>query len=139
MDKPPAAAWPFPTQRPTEKQLGYHLIVDLEDSNLNLLISDEFGKAVVMKAFESAIERSGLTLKRSGIEVFENLSWSGGWILAESHVAVHTWPELGYVSADIYVCNFSQDNTEKAQLLKDWLVHFFNCKDPQVQEVRRSR
>lgn len=136
MDKPPAAAWPFPTQR---KQLGYHLIVDLEESDLNLLIKEEMSTAIITQAFESAIIRSGLTPKRSGIEVFENRSWSGGWILAESHVAVHTWPEMNYVSADIYVCNFSQDNTEKALQLKDWLVHFFNSKRPEVQEVRRSR
>ena len=35
---------------------------------------------------------------------------TGAVILAESHLAVHTWPELKAVTLDLYVCNFSQDN-----------------------------
>ena len=32
---------------------------------------------------------------------------TGVVLLAESHVAIHTWPELGNVTLDIYVCNFN--------------------------------
>ncbi|MGE4052913.1 MAG: S-adenosylmethionine decarboxylase family protein, partial [Piscinibacter sp.] len=31
---------------------------------------------------------------------------TGVVLLAESHLAVHTWPELGAVTLDVYVCNF---------------------------------
>lgn len=40
---------------------------------------------------------------------------TGAVVLAESHVAVHTWPELDAVTLDIYVCNFSQDNRVAAE------------------------
>jgi len=30
---------------------------------------------------------------------------TGVVLLAESHVAVHTWPERGAVTLDVYVCN----------------------------------
>ena len=30
---------------------------------------------------------------------------TGVVLLAESHLAVHTWPELGAVTLDVYVCN----------------------------------
>ena len=40
---------------------------------------------------------------------------------AESHLAIHTWPETGFVSVDVYVCNFSTDNSAKAQQLFDAL------------------
>ena len=46
---------------------------------------------------------------------------TGAVILAESHLAVHTWPEMGAVTIDVYVCNFTTDNTEKAQRLFDEL------------------
>ena len=34
-------------------------------------------------------------------------------ILAESHLAIHTWPEMGSVTVDVYVCNFTTDNTRE--------------------------
>jgi spermidine synthase/S-adenosylmethionine decarboxylase len=40
---------------------------------------------------------------------------TGAVVLAESHLAVHTWPELAGVTVDIYVCNFSQDNRAAAE------------------------
>ena len=38
-------------------------------------------------------------------------------LLAESHVAVHTWPELGAATLDVYVCNLGADNSRRAEAL----------------------
>ena len=38
-------------------------------------------------------------------------------LLAESHLCVHTWPEQGAVTLDVYVCNFGGDHSAKAQTL----------------------
>ena len=38
-------------------------------------------------------------------------------LLAESHLAIHTWPERGFVTVDVYVCNLATDNSEKAKRL----------------------
>ena len=46
-------------------------------------------------------------------------------LLAESHLAVHTWPELNAVTLDVYVCNFRDDNTTRAEALTDSLVKLF--------------
>jgi spermidine synthase/S-adenosylmethionine decarboxylase len=40
---------------------------------------------------------------------------TGAVVLAESHLAVHTWPEMAGATVDIYVCNFSQDNRRAAE------------------------
>jgi S-adenosylmethionine/arginine decarboxylase-like enzyme len=45
--------------------------------------------------FGSALEPAGAT---------------GAVVLAELHLAVHTWPEAQAVTLDLYVCNFSQEN-----------------------------
>jgi S-adenosylmethionine decarboxylase len=42
---------------------------------------------------------------------------TGVVLLAESHLAVHTWPELGAVTLDVYVCNLHGDNSARAQAL----------------------
>src|SRR4029079_658746 len=39
---------------------------------------------------------------------------TGAVVLAESHLAVHTWPERAGATLDVYVCNFTSDNTHKA-------------------------
>lgn len=46
-------------------------------------------------------------------------------LLAESHVCLHTWPEQKAVTADVYVCNFSEDNRAKARGLMFALVNRF--------------
>ena len=40
---------------------------------------------------------------------------TGAVVLAESHLALHTWPELDAVTFDLYVCNYSQDNRAAAE------------------------
>jgi S-adenosylmethionine decarboxylase len=50
---------------------------------------------------------------------------TGVVLLAESHVAVHTWPELGAATLDVYVCNFGADNSAKARDLLDRLIAAF--------------
>jgi S-adenosylmethionine decarboxylase len=62
-------------------------------------------------------------------ELFHRFDSGGGVtgvvLLAESHLAVHTWPELGAVTIDVYVCNYSGDNSASAQgLLADLEMAF---------------
>ncbi|WP_280191910.1 polyamine aminopropyltransferase [Delftia sp. PS-11] len=47
---------------------------------------------------------------------------TGTVLLAESHLAIHTWPEAGCVTIDVYVCNFSADNSGKARALMDGVI-----------------
>ena len=44
-------------------------------------------------------------------------SFNGGgytmiYALAESHLSIHTWPELSYVTLDVFICDFSRDNSK---------------------------
>lgn len=50
---------------------------------------------------------------------------TGAVVLAESHLAVHTWPELDAVTFDLYVCNYSQDNRAAAEAAYRSLVAAF--------------
>ena len=59
---------------------------------------------------------------------------TGTILLAESHLAIHTWPESRGVTLDVYVCNFTADNTDKAEQLFDALMVAFR---PQRQVINR--
>ena len=50
---------------------------------------------------------------------------TGTVLLAESHLAIHTWPETGSVTVDVYVCNFSDDNSGKARALMEGVIAAF--------------
>ncbi|RZJ09945.1 MAG: S-adenosylmethionine decarboxylase proenzyme [Rubrivivax sp.] len=55
----------------------------------------------------------------------EQCGITGVVLLAESHLAVHTWPELGGVTLDVYVCNYGANNSAKAEALMMALIAAF--------------
>jgi S-adenosylmethionine decarboxylase len=63
---------------------------------------------------------------------------TGVVLLAESHLAVHTWPEIGGVTIDAYVCNFSADNSARAEALMQRLVKAFAPARVKQQRLERS-
>ncbi|HEY7944042.1 MAG: adenosylmethionine decarboxylase [Burkholderiales bacterium] len=62
-------------------------------------------------------EASGMTVVGNSFHQFEPQGVTGTVLLAESHLAIHTWPEHGFVTIDVYVCNYTTDNTAKAERL----------------------
>lgn len=81
------------------------------------------GVAELMHRFGPADGQSGIT---------------GVVLLAESHLAVHTWPELGAVTLDVYVCNYGSDNSDKARALLDALIEVFRPTDISRQQLLRG-
>jgi spermidine synthase len=51
---------------------------------------------------------------------------------------VHTWPEIGGVTIDAYVCNFSADNSLRARRLLENLVTAFAPQRIARQLLQRS-
>ena len=77
----------------------------------------EFTRAQSLRdACRKAVEAAGLTIVGDNFFQFEPQGVTGTVLLAESHLAVHTWPEAGFVTVDVYVCNYTTDNTAKAEL-----------------------
>lgn len=74
------------------------------------------------------IERVGLT--PVSFCSWQTIDEEGGLtvavILLESHVVIHTWPERNNtVIIDISICNYSGDNSQKAQELAEKLIKLF--------------
>ena len=63
---------------------------------------------------------------------------TGVVLLAESHLAVHTWPERGGVTLDAYVCNLGADNSAAAERLVARLQAAFAPSAAVVQRLRRG-
>jgi S-adenosylmethionine decarboxylase len=120
--------WPSSRPSPAADSVeGLHLTADLRgvDPALPLMRDPEALAALCREA----VVGSGL----SGVaELFHRFGAADGQsgitgvvLLAESHLAVHTWPELGGVTLDVYVCNYGADNSAKAEALMATLVAAF--------------
>jgi S-adenosylmethionine decarboxylase len=120
---------------------GLHLTADLRDCHGDAALMTEPSALRVLCL--AAVNEAGLTPvgelfhrfhapdeRQSGI--------TGVVLLAESHLAVHTWPEICGVTIDAYVCNFSADNSARARRLMDQLVSAFAPAQLTQQQLERS-
>ena len=103
---------------------GLHLTADLYDcACLASLLRDS---AALSEACVKFATNAGLTVVGKHFHTFADAGGVTGLVLlAESHLAIHTWPEINAVTLDVYVCNFRDDNSGKAQTLTDALVTLF--------------
>ena len=89
----------FFIQRDGVRYAGTHLIIDLWEAER---LDD---MAQVEKALRACVEAAGATLLHIHLHHFTpNAGVSGVAVLAESHISVHTWPELGYAAFDVFMC-----------------------------------
>ncbi|MBY6134498.1 adenosylmethionine decarboxylase [Leisingera sp. XS_AS12] len=58
----------------------------------------------IQKAFRRMVEVCGATLLHIHTHKFSPQGVSGVAVLAESHISVHTWPEIGYGAFDVFMC-----------------------------------
>jgi S-adenosylmethionine/arginine decarboxylase-like enzyme len=63
---------------------------------------------------------------------------TGVVLLAESHLALHTWPELGAVTLDVYVCNRSGDHSDQARQVMAAMQALFRPERVEQREVIRG-
>lgn len=77
---------------------GQHLLIDFWGCR----VLDE---AAIETAMREAAAACGATVLRVCLHGFgEGAGITGVAILAESHISIHTWPELDYVALDVFVC-----------------------------------
>lgn len=94
-------------------------------------------KEALKKTISKLIKKYTLTELGSYYHQF-NTGVTGVVALAESHVTFHTWSEKQYVSLNIFTCNYSTDNTKKAESLFNDLINLFAPKIIEKKELTRK-
>ena len=94
--------------------LGRHMTVEFYDCNSTIIVDSE----KVKKAFLQAAKDSGATVLDYSFHVFEPQGVSGVVIIAESHFAVHAWPEHNYAAVDLFSCSETIDLKKAIESLK---------------------
>ena len=120
---------------------GLHLTADLRDcAGASALLTDS---AALRALCLAAVADAGLLAVSELFHCFDpqaerQSGITGVVLLAESHLAVHTWPEIGGVTIDAYVCNFSADNSQRARRLMATLITAFAPQRLTQQQLDRS-
>jgi S-adenosylmethionine decarboxylase len=79
---------------------GTHVILDAWGVEPALLDDP----ALLEAAIHAAIAAGGATLVEMCVHEFSPQGVTATATLKESHIAIHTWPEHGYVAADLFFC-----------------------------------
>jgi S-adenosylmethionine decarboxylase len=84
----------------TGHAVGAHVLLDLYGVRASRLDDPDDLRACL----EQAARDGGAHVVDGRFSRFEPHGTSGVVILAESHVAVHTWPELSFAAVDVFTC-----------------------------------
>jgi S-adenosylmethionine decarboxylase proenzyme len=92
---------------------GLHILAEFHacEGDRRLLLDAEKLTALCRRACIEA----GLVVVAEAFHQFPAAGATGALVLAESHLAIHTWPEVDSVTLDLYVCNYSQNNRVAAE------------------------
>ena len=121
---------------------GLHIIADLYNCPKGrYLISADALRLLCIEACETA----GLSILGQHFYQFDSFDQvqaggaTGAVVLAESHLAIHTWPERDEATLDVYVCNVTGDNSPRAEHLYAALIAAFKPGDVLVKRVWRGK
>lgn len=88
----------------------------------------------IEKAMLDAAIVSGATIVEKVFHRFSPHGVSGVVVIAESHLAIHTWPEYGYAAVDLFTCGDEVDPMKGFELLQDRL----ESQNMSVVEMKRG-
>lgn len=121
---------------------GLHIIADLYGCRSSEMLTSS-GK--LREACVAACKDVGLTVLGDHFYQFDGLDATqlggatGAVVFAESHLAIHTWPERSGATLDVYVCNVTSDNSAKAEKLYETISACLKPADAMVERVWRGR
>ncbi|MCG8500014.1 MAG: adenosylmethionine decarboxylase [Firmicutes bacterium] len=94
-----------------------HCMMELWECNDGLLDSREMVEKIMV---EAALE-AGAEVREVAFHKFAPQGVSGVVVISESHLAIHTFPEHGYASIDVFTCGERINPQVAAQLIAEKL------------------
>jgi len=110
--------------------LGRHVLAEVYGCDPQILNDVERVEAIMV----NAALRAGAEVREAVFHRFEPNGVSGVVVIAESHLAVHTWPELGYAAVDAFTCGEEVDPWEAC----DYVFKGLGASNVTATETRRG-
>ena len=113
---------------------GIHYIIDYENLTFEFLNNLE----IIKKIMENVIKISGTEILHKKFHKFKPQGLTGFYLLSESHLSFHTWPEKNSISIDLFTCGDLKKSKESIKFLKNEIKNYkTNNKNPKILVVKR--
>lgn len=112
-----------------KKSIGIHLIADFWGGK-KIENPKRLEEILILAA-----KRAGNTPLKSLIHKFNPHGITGVLLLAESHIAWHSWPEIDYLAIDIFTCG----NKAMPEKALDFLKKELNPKEVKIKKIERGK
>jgi len=110
--------------------VGHHYIVEGSGCNPDVISRVEQVEQIMVRAAEVAdVQVWAISFHR-----FQPHGVSGVVVISESHLSVHTWPEMGYVALDIFTCG----ERAKPEAAVQHALKEFGAANMHITEVTRG-
>ena len=100
---------------------GKHMICDIKGiQNLTLLGN----MAEIQKRLDNICDKYEYVVLNKVVHQFDPIGITVLYLLSESHISIHTFPEKNYLAFDIYTCRQYDDNTAYNQIYEYIITEF---------------
>lgn len=99
------------------KTIGKHVIAEAYECKFSLLDNLE----EMIEVFKKATKEAKMNLLNISYHKFEPQGLTVLALLSESHLSIHTFPELGYASIDCYTCGNEGDPQKAVEVIFDYI------------------
>lgn len=114
---------------------GLHILADLYNCQEPQILAS---KIKLEKTILKIIQKARFNALSSLFYKFPDGGITGLVLLSESHLAIHTWPEKSYASLDIFLCNYSSDNSHKVRKAFELFQILLKPAKMKKRELRRE-
>ncbi len=97
------------------KPLGRHVLAEIYGCPFDVLNDIKKVESIMVNA---ALE-AGAEVREFVFHKFSPQGISGVVVISESHLAIHTWPELGYAAVDVFTCGEKVDPWDACNYLTE--------------------
>ena len=112
------------------QSLGRHILAEIYGCSFEFL--NDIGK--VEETMINAALEAGAEVREFVFHKFSPQGVSGVVVISESHLAIHTWPELGYAAVDVFTCGDRVNPWDAC----NYLVEKFNATSMNATELKRG-
>lgn len=110
--------------------LGRQILVEYYDCDQSKINDVSFVETSLIQAAKD----SKATLISHNFHKFSPYGVSGVVVIAESHIAIHTWPEYNYAAVDIFTCG----DTIDPWIIQEHLKEKFESNNVSSMEMKRG-
>jgi len=117
--------------------VGHHIIVDMFGIEIEKIVNINKNKLSIQEwefFIKDCFNEANISLLNTSWHNFDNKgAFTVIYLLAESHLSIHTWPEKNYIALDVFTCGNS--NTE---LIVQKIVKYFKPINITINKLKRG-